>query len=204
MGKRIEIDADGSSSRVIPAALGSSVAAAKLVSRSFADIAGSTDYATVNATAQLNWSGANVNNGWYADLPKTGERLLKPMEFYDGTNVLAVYTQIPARGSTNNGNNATGESCDDAVVNGEVQYISFINVMDGKAPSVQLIDMNGDGYYNASDNGAARMKIGAGSHTMVASGDLMYDVSASAKDANPKPYSRFPKKALRPNWRQAQ
>ncbi len=33
------------------------------------------------------------------NLPSTGERLLKPLDFYDGTNILTVYSQVPAKGS---------------------------------------------------------------------------------------------------------
>src|SRR2546427_11398413 len=33
-------------------------------------------------------------NGWYMDMPAIGERLLKPMEFYDGSNILVMYSQV--------------------------------------------------------------------------------------------------------------
>ncbi len=62
----------------------------------------------------------NDKNGWYLDLPSTGERLLKPLDFYDGTNILTVYSQVPAKGS--NVFDASIESCETGSVDDERQH----------------------------------------------------------------------------------
>lgn len=57
-----------------------------------------TIYGKVDAVTDLNSTTWNTYNGWYLDLPEVGERLLKNMEFYDNSNLLTVYTQVPAKG----------------------------------------------------------------------------------------------------------
>lgn len=90
------------------------------------------------------FSGTGAKKGWYFHLPSSGERLLKPMSFYDSSNLLEVISQIPASGG-----NSAEEICVPAPQE-EKQFRTLINIMDGKAPSIQIMDVNGDGYYNKS------------------------------------------------------
>lgn len=138
----------------------------------------------------------NTQRGWYLDLPQTGERLLKPMGFYDGSNILAIYTQVPAKGSDKL---QTLESCEAPQVDEERQYLSLINIMDGKRPSVQLMDMNGDGFYNLStDHGVSRMKVVKGAHRII--GHKAASTDYGKGDAFD--LARMPEQSLRPSWRQ--
>jgi hypothetical protein len=89
-------------------------------------------------TTWANW------NGWYLDLPAVGERLLKPYEFYDASNLLTVWSQVPAKGSNVDPN---VESCESTSVDSERQYRTFVNIMDGKAPSIAIVDKNKDGKF---------------------------------------------------------
>lgn len=91
------------------------------------------------------------------DLPQTGERLLKNITPYDGSNILAIYSQVPAKGSRTK---SDAESCEQTAVDEERQYLTLINIMDGERPSIQLIDQNGDGFYDlTSDNYVSRVQI---------------------------------------------
>ncbi len=64
-----------------PKALGAGVTAAKLLKQTTTEVSGSQQ-ATLgqDPLKATNWGSYN---GWYLDLPSTGERLLKPLEFYD-------------------------------------------------------------------------------------------------------------------------
>lgn len=144
-------------------------------------------------------------SGWFMDLPAIGERLLKNMEMYDNSNLLMAYTQVPAKGSNVD---ITRESCESTAVDRERQYRTFINIMDGAKPSIQLIDVIGDNSYDAVKNAyASRERVDAGSHSKVASSDTeMLDLT-TCKGKNclrqkAEVILRMPEQTLRPTWRQ--
>ncbi|MFO1183133.1 MAG: pilus assembly protein PilC, partial [Ottowia sp.] len=122
---------------------------------------------------------------------------LKPMSFFDGSNLLTVFSQVPAKGSNVDPNI---ESCESTSVDAERQYRTLINIMDGKRPTVQIVDYNGDGVYNlGSDQGISRKQVGKGAHNLVAKGDKVIDVDVKN---NKELLARMPEQSLRPSWRQ--
>lgn len=138
----------------------------------------------------------STKKGWYLNLPEAGERLLKPMSFYDGSNNLAVWTQIPASGS-----NSTEETCTPSPQE-EKQYFTLLNIMDGKKPGVQVMDSNGDGIYNiVSDQGVSRMTTSKGAQSSITGKDTI-DVTGS--DGSKDKLARMPEQPMRPSWRQLQ
>ena len=133
----------------------------------------------------------------FVDLPAVGERLLKPIEFYDGSNILTVFSQVPAKGSDVD---PDVESCESVTVDGERQYRTLINIMDGKRPTVQIVDMNGDGLYNAiTDQGVSRAAVSKGSHNLITKGNRIIDIDTKNKQ---EILARMPEQSLRPSWRQ--
>ena len=169
----------------------------RTISTSAVHSRGSRDFWTVDAATAIDWT---THKGWYLDLPETGERLLKPMEFYDSSNILAVFTQVPARGSRTV---TASESCDAGTPESERQYLTLINIMDGKRPTVQLMDTNGNGTYDLStDLGASRMSVSKGAQTLIKFRDkaTLYgkDPAGERKDD----LALMPETALRPSWRQ--
>ncbi|WP_439644724.1 pilus assembly protein [Comamonas granuli] len=204
LGKRLEIHPGGgtcpSGADCVPAptALGIGVANAKLAQQKITEI-GSGDYATVDIVDELKTTTWANYNGWYMDLPAIGERLLKPMEFYDASNLLTVWSQVPAKGSDVDPN---VESCDSTSVDSERQYRTFINIMDGKRPSVQIVDANNDGAYNSSDGGVSRKKVAKGPHSIIKK-DKFENADIDAKN-NKENLAALPEESLRPSWRQIQ
>jgi type IV pilus assembly protein PilY1 len=153
---------------------------------------------TVDSTAGLDW---NVNKGWYLDLPETRERLLKPMDLYDSSNLLTVFSQVPAKGSRLDPN---VETCEAGSVDRERQFLTLINIMDGKKPSVQILDTNGDGNYNVTtDQGASRVSITAGAQTMIKRGEKtrLTGKKVDGTDDN-EDLALMPEQSMRPSWRQ--
>ena len=71
--------------------------------------------------------------------------------------------------------------------------------MDGKRPSVQLVDMNGDNVYTAADQGVSRREVGGGSHTLVTQGKNVLDIDVKNQKER---LARMPEQSLRPSWRQ--
>ena len=153
------------------------------------------------AATTLDWAGGK--KGWYLDFPATRERLLKPMEFYDSSNLLTVFSQVPAKGSRLDPNI---ETCDAGSVDKEKQYVTLINIMDGKKPTVQLMDTNGDGKYNlTTDKGASRMSVTAGAQTMIKRGATMRLTGKKADGTNDnEDWALMPEQSMRPSWRQMQ
>ena len=196
-GSRLKVHpGDDSSSIPAPKALGTGVTAAGLIQQKITEITlansgTGTSFDSFGSISQntLDWT---QKNGWYMDLPAVGERLLKNMEFYDGSNILAVYSQVPAKGSNVDVN---VESCESTSVDEERQYRSFINIMDGAPPSIQL--MNITQAYSIS-----RHQVAKGSHTLITGKKQNLDISSSAGDADPEKLRLVPEQSLRPSWRQ--
>lgn len=140
-----------------------------------------------------------TKKGWYFDLPVTSERVLRQMSFFDGSNNLMVYSLTPAYGGT--GSNE--ESCEPAGTP-EKAYMTLLNIMDGKKPGIQVMDRDGDGLYNSSDNGVSRMTLppgAVGSVTGKKTIKLTGKMGGVDKDIE---LNRMPEQPLRPSWRQIQ
>jgi type IV pilus assembly protein PilY1 len=183
-----------------PAALGVGVTNAKLAQQTIAAVTvGSTSYGRVDTVTELNTTTWNTYNGWYLDLPEVGERLLKNMEFYDNSNLLTVYTQVPAKGSS--ATPANVETCDAASVDAERQYMTLINIMDGKKPTVQILDANEDKAYTAAgDLTVSRLQISNGPHNVIKK-DKFENVDIDSKNRKFN-MAAMPEQSLRPSWRQ--
>lgn len=186
----------------VPTALGTGVTAAKLAKQSIKIVSGK--YSTVEATEELKTSTWAGFNGWYMDLPEPGERLLKPMQFFDGSNILAVYSESPSGTRSAGGGGAVNESCSPETVStaAGVQYRNLVNIMDGKIPSVQLVDMNGDNIYNAADKNVSRTLVNTGSPLLVSKGKRILDLTGASNDKSAEKLNRMPEQSMRPSWRQ--
>ena len=205
IGSRIEVHpgngtcATGSANCIpTPKALGTGVTSAALAEQKITEL-GDGSFGTVDSRTEssvLDSSTWKNFNGWFLDLPAVGERSLKPFEFYDGTNILAIYTQVPAKGSNVDVN---VESCESTSVDEERQYRTLINIMDGARPTVQVVDKNGDGLYDASDLGVSRVKVSKGSHTLITQKNRVNDIDTKN---NKEALARMPEQSLRPSWRQ--
>ncbi|RYF84260.1 MAG: pilus assembly protein PilC [Comamonadaceae bacterium] len=150
----------------------------------------------------VNYEGTDARKGWYFDLPESGERVLDPIGFYDGTNLLEVVSEIPATGG-----DTVGETCDPQSKKA-VYRRTFINIMDGKQPTFQIIDLNGDGWFNAQDLAVSRLEHDPGKNrelklkNVCPKGANSCDekVNNHGGDDLQKP----PILSLRPSWRQLQ
>jgi len=148
-----------------------------------------------------------VNQGWYFDFQVSSERVLKPITFFDGSNNLMVWSVTPAYGG-----NATGaESCEPSGTP-EKAYLTLLNIMDGKRPSVQVMDTNGDGVYNkVADGETSRMTIAPGAsstttgkRTISIKGEIKGKNSSGKEIASGTDLARMPEQPMRPSWRQLQ
>ena len=197
----------GTSCIAAPAVVGSGVSMLKqqLVQSSSTGSGAAVGTTFWNLSANdVNW---NTQKGWYLNLAEGRERSLKAMPFFDGSNIMAVFTQVPATGSSST---AVEEACT-APETQERQYLTLLNIMDGKPPSIPVMNRNGDAFYNAADGGVSRMTIDAGATGMVtgqksitvlaggpgASGSIYGNNSGSPKDLRP-----MPEPSVRPSWRQ--
>ncbi|HMN20325.1 MAG TPA: PilC/PilY family type IV pilus protein [Ottowia sp.] len=159
------------------------------------------DFATVIATQELKKDTWANYKGWYLDLPATGERLLKPMQFYDGSNILAVYTETPP-GTKNSESDNINESCVPVKVDTSSgsQFRTLINIMDGKRPSVQLVDFDGNGVYDSGDLYVARMAVKTGTPILITKPDRIVDMTGGGGERDT--LARMPEQSTRPSWRQ--
>lgn len=142
---------------------------------------------------------AAIKKGWYFNFQVTGERLLRPMSFFDGSNNLMLFSTTPAYG----GNGSAAESCEPAGTP-EKAYLTLMNIMDGKKPSVQIMDANGDGFYNSDaskDNGVSRMSLAPGAISSIAGKQT---IKINGGDGKTDELARMPEQPMRPSWRQLQ
>lgn len=161
----------------------------------------SGDDATVTATEELKKETWKDYKGWYVDLPFKGERLLKPMQFYDGSNILAVYSESPS-GTRNSESDNINESCVPVKVDTSAgsQFRTLVNIMDGKRPTVQLVDTDNNGIYNSADNNVNRVAVKTGTPVLITKRDRIQDLTGGggARDT----LNRMPEQSMRPSWRQ--
>lgn len=138
------------------AATPATVAKTNLVVRSFSNttIAGSGDstgltFSSMGTQTTLNYLNSK---GWYLDLPDSGERVIRNPSFYtSASNVIELRSDVPASGG-----NTEGESCEPTSTPAKA-WISLLGIEFGLKPTQQLLDTNGDGVYNTSDNGTNRV-----------------------------------------------
>ncbi len=186
-----------------PAPVGTMAADGKpLAKQTVSTVSG--DFATVNATQELKKESWKDYKGWYMDLPYTGERLLKPMQFFDGSNILAVYSESPS-GTKNSESDNINESCVPVKVDTSAgsQFRTLINIMDGKIPTVQLVDINNDGIYNAADSNVARAAVKTGTPILITKRDRIADLTGGGLGAGKNDnLNRMPEQSMRPSWRQ--
>lgn len=146
--------------------------------------------------------------GWYLHLPETGERILDPVAFYDGSNNLEIISEVPGSGGS-----ISEERCaPDAKL--PKKFRTFLNILDGKKPSVQIIDTNGDGVYSASaDGGASRMTasnkearvIGSKTNKRIGAGGGGGGGGSNSPTADDiDDLAKLPELPVRPSWRQLQ
>ena len=123
------------------------------------------------------------------------------MEFYDSSNLMTVLSQVPAKGSLLDD---VKETCEAGAVVKEQQFLTLINVMDGKPPSVQILDTNGDGKYNlTTDKGASRVSILPGSPTLIKRGDKIRLTGKKPDGSDDNlDLATLPEQSMRPSWRQ--
>ena len=143
----------------------------------------------------VNWL---TQKGWYLDFPVRGERLLRNIESYDGTNILAVYSQtlltIQEQLCTSSPTQTAGGA--------ERYFATLINGVDGAAPRVPLVDANGDGAYNAGDGNAARMDSQSPiASSIVTNAQQRVNIHG---DGTVDKLARPPSVTLRPSWRHLQ
>lgn len=154
---------------------------------------------TQNSVNYTNVSAGALQKGWYFNFQVTGERVLRALDFYDSSNNLTVFSTAPAYG----GNGSTAESCEPAGTP-EKAYLTLFNIMDGRAPSVQVMDTNGDGLYNntpSKDQGASRMSLPPGAISATIGKD---QITLKGVDGRADKLARLPEQPLRPSWRQLQ
>ena len=186
----------------VPAVVGTiSSSGAPLAKQEIVTVEG--DFGTVNATNELTKTSWKDYKGWYLDLPGKGERLLKPMQFYDGSNILAFYSESPS-GTKSSSSDNINESCVDVKVDTSAgsQWRTLVNIMDGKRPSVQLVDINGDEIFNSDDKNVSRLVVNTGTSTLITSGNKILDYTGVGAGEKPIVGARMPEQATRPSWRQ--
>lgn len=157
---------------------------------------------TSDALTKSNWS---VRRGWYADFPVAAnsnikERVLKPSDFYLGTEILEVRSIIPESTTASDSiDNESVESCSasSVSVNNGKEYVTYFNLMDGQAPAFQILGYLGNGIFDPSMKGKVRKEIPRNSHKTIETGD-----GARIHDGADGGGAPVPEQSMRPSWRQ--
>lgn len=139
-----------------------------------------------------------VKQGWYMDLPVAGERVTASPTFFNGSNTLEIISEKPATGSAT----ASGTEVCAPQPSAAKTYRTLINITTGVPAPLTIMDVNGDGIYNASDmNGSknyARMSA-SGKELRFSTGKQQIRKGNDGKSDTLKIY---PSLLVRPSWRQ--
>lgn len=142
---------------------------------------------------------SSPKKGWFFNMQVSGERILQSMQFFDRSNNLMVWSTTPAYGGT--GGNE--ESCEPAGTPATA-YLTLMNIMDGRKPSVPVMDVNGDGLFvagPAGDKDVSRVTIQPGASSSVVGKKT---IKLTGSDGGSLDLARMPEQPMRPSWRQLQ
>ena len=136
--------------------------------------------------------------GWYLDLPVAGERVTTAFDFYDGSNILEIISEKPAAGSAT----ASGAEVCAPQPQPARPFRTLLNISSGAPARTIIMDVSGDGQYNASDriNGAPAARMTASSK------ELRFGTKneqiRKGGDGKEDKLNKLATLQLRPNWRQ--
>jgi type IV pilus assembly protein PilY1 len=135
-----------------------------------------------------------AQKGWYMDLPVSGERVTMSPAFYDGSGILEIISQKPASGSAT----ASGEEVCAPQPQAAQTFRTLIGISSGKPATPPILDVNGDGIFNATDEGYARMTASPI--------ELRFSTKTQqvrrGNDGVVDKLAKLPELLVRPNWRQ--
>lgn len=139
-------------------------------------------------------TGCTVKQGWYMDLPVAGERVTTSFDFYDGSSILEIISEKPASGSAT----ASGDEVCAPQPQAAKPFRTLININSGKIATPPILDVNGDGVFNATDAGYARMTA--------SSKELRFTTKTlqvrKGNDGTVDKMAKLPELLVRPGWRQ--
>ncbi|MBF5005270.1 pilus assembly protein [Diaphorobacter caeni] len=139
--------------------------------------------------------------GWYLDLPADRERVLDPLSFYGGGQVLEIISRVPATTITTGAGAASGapvEACEQDPRPG-LTYRTLLHIATGAAPKTRILDTNGDGRVTGEDAPASRATAARHELRLIAKGGAQM---RQGSDDRTDRLEALPTRVLRPSWRQ--
>ncbi|WP_422847352.1 pilus assembly protein [Acidovorax sp. M14] len=152
----------------------------------------------VTYTCKPTDTSCSVKQGWYLDLPVSGERVTTSPTFFNGGNTLEIISEKPATGSAT----ASGNEVCAPQPSASKTYRTLVNIATGVPAPLTIMDVNGDGLYNASDMSGTKNYA-----RMSASGkELRFTTGKKqirkGNDGKTDALKIYPSLLVRPNWRQ--
>ena len=120
--------------------------------------------------------------GWYLDLPVGRERVLDPLGFYGGGNVLEIISRVPATSSG---------AC-------EQTFRTLLHIATGAPQKSRVLDTNGDGLVNAEDAPASRSTAASRELRLSSSNGRQ---TRQGSDGKTDRLDALPMRVKRPSWR---
>lgn len=163
-------------------------------SRSFWKFTGSVAGDERNSTevsykCEADATNCTVRKGWYMDLPVDGERVTTNLDYYDGSGLLEIISEVPASGSAT----ASGQEICAPTPQSAKPFRTLINIVTGRAPSVGVM-FTGETY------GLHFGRMTASSKEL-----RVFDKTDQIRmgnDGKKDKLMRLPDVLIRPNWRQ--
>lgn len=163
-------------------------------SRSFwkftGSVAGSERTSTeVSYKCEADATNCTVKKGWFMDLPVDGERVTTNLDYFDGSGLLEIISEVPASGSAT----ASGQEICAPTPQAAKPFRTLINIVTGRAPSVGVM-FTGEAY------GLHFARMTASSKEL-----RVFDRKDQIRmgnDGKTDKLMRLPDVLIRPNWRQ--
>lgn len=137
-------------------------------------------------------TGCVPQKGWYLDLPAPGERVTTTLDFYDGSNILEIISEVPASGSAT----ASGLEVCAPTPQSAQPFRTLINIASGKPTSVPV--MNTGGGYVPENVNYARMTASSKELRISTKTEQV----RKGSDGKTDKLARLPEVLIRPSWRQ--
>lgn len=143
----------------------------------------------VTYACAANATRCTARKGWYLDLPVSGERVTANLDFYDGSNLLEILSEVPASGSAT----AAGEEVCAPTPQAAQPFRTLIHIATGQPPSVPVMHLGTDyGLHYARMTASTKELRVATKAEQVRMGN----------DGRNDRLARLPEVLIRPSWRQ--
>ena len=129
---------------------------------------------------EVPYSGSGAKRGWYMEWPNAGERAVNNGGMVSA-RLLFMRSRVPPNGTQDA---VAGVTCDKPDVVQPTEYLTIMDIVNGKPPAKPVFDTDGGGMTGSEESGVTRWESGRGDQVFFRTGKLGEWISMGGDAAN--------------------